>query len=147
MHTVDWNSLKILTNKNHFFISKVDEGKVDLNGYIFWRQNDHRIFQVGSIRRWIFIYVTLKFIIILISFYRVLSGQGKPGKPGKGAIFRKSQGKPGKVREFFVKYFKSQGKFREFLSRIPLNWWFLASLWIPIFQNFFVGPNHGGSFK
>ena len=31
---------------------------------------------------------------------RVPSGQGKPGKPGKRAVFRKSQGKPGKVREF-----------------------------------------------
>ena len=31
---------------------------------------------------------------------RVPSGQGKPRKPGKRLIFRKSQGKPGKVREF-----------------------------------------------
>ena len=34
------------------------------------------------------------------SYPRVPSGQGKPGKPGKGSVFRKSQGKPGKVREF-----------------------------------------------
>ena len=33
------------------------------------------------------------------SEHRVPSGQKKPGKPGKGAVFRKSQGKPGKVRE------------------------------------------------
>ena len=41
--------------------------------------------------------------------YRVPSGQGKPGKPGKGTVFRKSQGKPGKVREFL----RNSSKVRE----------------------------------
>jgi len=33
-----------------------------------------------------------------VSIFRV---QSNPGKPGKGANFQKSQGKPGKVRELF----------------------------------------------
>ena len=52
--------------------------------------------------------------ICFADFCRVPSGQGKPGKPGKGAVFRKSQGKPGKVRELFEfseKCGKGQGIF------------------------------------
>ena len=32
--------------------------------------------------------------------FRVPSSQGKPGQPGKGVVFRKSQGKHGEVSEF-----------------------------------------------
>ena len=49
---------------------------------------------------------------VTILTYRVRTESGKPGKPGKLLIFGKSQGQPGKVREFSVNYFwsgKSQG--------------------------------------
>ena len=45
-----------------------------------------------------------------VDIIRVPSGQGKPGKPGKGAVFRKSQGKPGKVREFLLNFIKVREK-------------------------------------
>ena len=37
----------------------------------------------------------------------------EPGKHGKYAIFTKSQGEPGIVREFLYNFFPNQGKVRE----------------------------------
>ena len=53
---------------------------------------------------------------ICIIWNRVLSGQGKPGKPGKTAFFSKSQGKPGKVRENQKNQYKIREKSGNFFS-------------------------------
>ena len=53
--------------------------------------------------------------------YRV---QSDPGKPGKMAIFRKTQGKPGKLREKKMKSSWAQEKLREFFVFWKL-WFFV----------------------
>ena len=68
--------------------------------------------------------------IYYVTLPRVPSGQGKPGKLGKGAVFRKSQGKPGKVRESLQKISQKSGYF--FPENLYL--WFLANLGIPFFK-------------
>ena len=45
-------------------------------------------------------------------------------------------GKTWKSQGTFVKFLKSQGKVREFFSRMPWIWWFLANLRISILQIF-----------
>ena len=40
------------------------------------------------------------------SYGYLIQGSDKPGKPGKTAVFEGTQGKPGKLREFLMKFFK-----------------------------------------
>ena len=69
--------------------------------------------------------------------YRVPSGQGKPGKPGKGAVFRKKSGKTWKSQGIFIKFLKSQGKVRELFSRMSRTWCF-QPIWESLFSKFFL---------
>ena len=61
---------------------------------------------------------------------------GKTWKTWKRGSFKKKSGKTWKSQGIFVKFLKSQGKVREFFSRMPWIWCFLANLWISIFKFF-----------
>ena len=57
---------------------------------------------------------------MLHSFYRY----GKQGKQEKWVVFRKSQGKPGKIRGMLYEIFFCQGKVREiFVTDCRTDWW------------------------
>ena len=61
---------------------------------------------------------------------------GKTWKAWKRGSFKKKSGKTWKSQGIFVKFLKSQGKVREFFSRVPWIWCFLANLGISIFKFF-----------